>query len=131
MGVTTKDSILLIAVDNSELRVQILNAIESLPNEIRVLDKSSSLRDADLEVDIIVLETNDDIAALTQYVYEVYRKSNKGNTPLIVAVASTEQIKRNPAASYWIIDGHAAVVVLAAADQPDFIRGLVELLVRV
>ena len=80
--------------------------------------------------DVIVLETGDDIAALTQFVYHLYDKTTRETAVPVIALVSQDALRRNPRLGGWTVNGHAAVIAVTPYDTSGFLDGLVELLAR-
>lgn len=59
---------------------------------------------------VVLLETNDDVAHLNQIVQRFYF-TYQTDAPLpLIAFLSEEALERNPMLRYWLIDGRAAVM---------------------
>lgn len=109
----------IVAVDNPELRDRISKIIEATGFVPVVLKSSYDLRKMGPVDDLVFIETNDDVAALTQTVYELYRSSPAKYTLWIVGLLSKDAMERNPRSMVWDIDGHAALLSLLMSDHPD------------
>jgi len=108
----------VIAIDNLEIRKQILQAISKLNLTLRVFDNSRELEYLKEDADIFLVETNDDVAALTQRVYELYKVTQAKSEILIIGMLSQDQMDRNMMVQVWLIDGHAALMSLQRSDSP-------------
>jgi len=67
---------------------------------------------------LLILETNDDVAALNQIVYDLHSRGFRH----IVGVVSQDALDRNPALGLWAINGRAALDLLMVVEHDAFDR---------
>lgn len=67
---------------------------------------------------LLILETNDDVAALNQIVYDLHSRGVRH----IVGIVSQDALDRNPALGFWTINGRAALDVLMVSEHDAFDR---------
>lgn len=110
----------VLAIDDPELREIIAREMGKYFSSIVTLDKSLKLRWFDITLDdIIFLETSDDIAGLTQIVYELYIATGFKETINIIAIMSNKAASMNPSLMPWVIDRHAAVFAVMTRESLD------------
>ena len=108
----------VLAIDKPELRERVSTALAQEQLQQSILTSANELRRFPLaEDDFILLETNDDIAKRMQIVYELYKRLEADSTLPIMALASAEVVRLNPAIAFWLIDNHAAVFCLVATED--------------
>lgn len=67
---------------------------------------------------LLILETNDDVAALNQIVYDLHSRGFSH----IIGIVSQDALDRNPALGFWTIKGRAALDVLMVIEHDAFDR---------
>jgi hypothetical protein len=120
----------LLCIENKVIEAGLIDALSKNHCSLQISSSSYELLSRETQDTIIVLETSDDAARLTQVVYELYRKSIGDRIPIVVGLLSTRQMQLNPSASLWNIDGHAALAALVASDKPDSMVGIIALINR-
>ena len=110
----------LIAIENAQIRESVIETLSGLDCNLNVIARADDLRYALPDGDLLFLETNDDVASLTQIVYEMYRTAPPECRLLILGILSENQVRLNPQVSVWLINGHAALFALLTTDQPRF-----------
>lgn len=70
---------------------------------------------------VLFLETNDDVAALNQIVYDLH---NRGfhRSGVIIGIVSQDALDRNPSVGLWAINGRAALDILMVIERDEFDR---------
>ena len=113
----------VLAIDKPELRERVSAALARENLSQCILASANELRWFPLaEDDFILLQTNDDIAKLMQIVYKLYKRLEANDTLPIMAYASAEAVRRNPAIAFWLIDNHAALICLVGTEDIGFER---------
>ena len=120
MSTQSKQLKIILAVDDTTLRGQLTKSLTHDNFTLSVIDSSTLRHFSISDTDFILLETNDDIAALVQTVYELYKRTGANYTLPIMAIASDTVINHNPAVALWLIDNHAAVICLVPREAIDF-----------
>lgn len=101
----------LLAVDNETIRRRLAKMFRDADMALVLLGSSAEARHVSLKPsNFIILETNNDAAALVQIVNDLYRSNDTAGRALpIIAIVSRNTISQNPQLGFWCIDGHAAV----------------------
>ncbi|MDQ2733285.1 MAG: hypothetical protein M3Y56_16670 [Armatimonadota bacterium] len=110
----------IIGADNQRVRSHLAKILSASGLDAETLASSSSLDSMSLTPrDVILLETNDDVAALMQKVYNIYSACSTGEAPQIIGFVSSKVLDKNPALGWWEIDGHAALAALLLTGRSD------------
>jgi hypothetical protein len=121
----------IVAVDNVPLRNRLGRLVRIAGCRPVLLSSSFEVRKMTLSRDdVVIVETDDDMAALTQAVYEIHISSGLDAAPAIIGVLSTDAAQRNIAVCRWNIGGHAALAALVTSDDPDFDKSVPILIQR-
>lgn len=120
----------LVAVEDQRLRDHLTRelAVAGYVPEVLHL-RRDLLRRVPLST-VLILETNDDVAALTQTVYELYTASGVEQALPIIVLLSRDAAKRNPRVAMWDVGGHAAVAAIVTPDRKDANKEILEFVRR-
>lgn len=102
---------IILAVDDVAFRERLVRNASGGVLPLHVLNSSADVLQMEFSEgeDVVMLETNDDVALLVQLVYELYNRSCTVGVPVIMAMASQSVYDDNRSLSPWLIDGHAAI----------------------
>lgn len=110
-----------VSIPNSELRSVIIEILQKTGFTPVIITSWYEFLRADLIYEFAIIDTNDDVAALCQVVYELYRKSKaKAALPIFALLSRAAQLN-NPSLEFWLVDGHAAIFSLLTADDPELL----------
>jgi len=113
---------LLLAIETPELRVRVAKAVSPVGLPVRECSPGRLFGSEPFSAAVIYIETNDDVAALMQLVYEIHERARarQGSLPppLIIGFLESATISHNPSIGMWLIRGAAAAAILAS-DDPD------------
>jgi hypothetical protein len=102
----------VVAVDEPNLRRTLTDALVAAGYEVTMVVPAYELCNRPVPKAVIVLETKDDVAMLTQIVYELYMASPRERPPAILAILSLAVINAHPSVALWMIHGHVALLSL-------------------
>jgi len=124
---------IVVAVDRDDLRTRIVEILEGSGYSPTVLPSSEKLRHPFVpkENTFIIIGT-EDVAALNQIVYHLYKSFGESVRGSIIAIVSEETMERNPRLGFWDIDGGAALgcLLIAEGNQYDRIPCLIRHLIQ-
>lgn len=118
----------IVAIDNIVLRNRVSELLQQAGYEPVVLETAHELKSMGPLCDVAVLETNDDVAALSQIVYELYMAHPVEQTLPIIALLSKDALRRNPKVGMWEIKGRAAITSLVIVDHEKWDRMILQLI---
>lgn len=118
---------IVVAVDREDLRTRIVEILEGRGCSPTVLPSSEKLRHSFvLKENMLIIIGTDDVAALNQIVYRLYKSFGESVRGSIIAIVSEETAERNPRLGWWDIDGKAALLCLLTENDLDGITRLIE-----
>lgn len=117
------------SIGNGEVRERIAGILKAAHYEtVPVESRSQMLSTLKPERDIIILEENDDVSALYQQVRAMYEEYAKAESLPIIALLSSETVRRNPMLSCWLIDGHSALYAILPPEDEHIAQALLRLI---
>ncbi len=109
---TAKLPSLVIAIDDPILRSKAIGTIRDAGLEPTVLHSTSNLFNPQINGDILILNTLDDVAALNQCVYHFRLENDQARFPYIIAIVHENVVVANPKLMGWTIRSLAALTTL-------------------
>jgi len=112
---------IILAVCQDDVRRRLVEVLKGAGYSYLRLMSPLQVRRENLASDehtLLILETNDDVAALNQIVYDLHSRGFRH----IVGVVSQDALDRNPALGLWAINGRAALDLLMVVEHDAFDR---------
>lgn len=118
---------IVVAIDRDDLRTRVVEILEGVRYSPTVLPSSEQLRHPFVpKENMLIIIGTDDVAALNQIVYCLYKSFGEAVRGSIIAIVSEETAKRNPRLGWWNIDGKAALLCLLTEEGLDGISRLIQ-----
>src|SRR5262245_23289237 len=126
----TSPGSVVLAIDNPHYRDQVDGIVRACGYEALVLASADELNQHRFPRQVVILETNDDVAELMQIVYQLHASFSDAERPIVIALLSERQLRLNPRIGMWTIDGRAAVEALAIKEDWDLPAMLAQIIER-
>ena len=120
-----KASPVIICVEDSEVSSWLANLLANEGITSNAIQSVQGVLQRDYSsLDIIFLQTRTDVALLVRTVYELTFGRDANQKPMVIVLASGDQIQLNPSLCGWEIDGRAALAALFTLGSPELPRSI-------